>query len=201
MPRAVPDIRPGFRLNKLTAVEQTRHPNRRGMFWICRCDCGRTTLKYAAHLRDGSAVSCGCSMAENKKTHGLSRSPEYKAWDSARGRCYREKDGKYPLYGGRGIRMCDRWRNDFAAFIADMGRRPSSAHSLDRIDSNGDYTPDNCRWATISEQNNNRSFNRHLVMDGERVTVAEASRRTGICHATILDRLDRGWSDERAVRA
>jgi hypothetical protein len=137
---------------------------------------------------------------KNNLRHGMSGTPEYKAWDNAKGRCYREKDRKYPLYGGRGITMCDEWRSSFKAFFDDIGPRPSPLHSLDRKDGDGPYSPDNCHWATEEEQNNNRSFNRHLTVNGERVTVAQAARETGIPHATILSRLDAGKTDEEAVR-
>ncbi|HWL06770.1 MAG TPA: hypothetical protein VNQ99_17840 [Xanthobacteraceae bacterium] len=129
----------------------------------------------------------------------MTGTPEYRAWNNARSRCYREKDRKYPLYGGRGIAMCDEWRRSFSAFFADMGPRPSPNHTLDRIDNNGNYEPGNCRWATSIEQNNNRRFNRHIHLNGRRLTVSEAARETGIPHATILSRLDAGRSDEEAV--
>jgi hypothetical protein len=129
----------------------------------------------------------------------MSHSAEYKAWDSARNRCRNPKNRKFRLYGGRGINFCDRWNNSFENFLSDMGVKPSPDHSLDRKDSNGDYTPENCRWATIVEQNNNRSFNRRLVVNGQAITVAEAARVTGIPHATILTRLDSGKTDEEAI--
>lgn len=192
-------IVPGMRFGIVTTVEAIKLPCRRGTFWRCLCDCGNTSIKYSGFLRTGKARSCGCVKGANR-THQMSGTPEYKAWDNARSRCYREKDRKYPLYGGRGIRMCAEWRDSFSAFIADVGLKPSSNHSLDRINGNGNYEPSNCRWATAVEQNNNRSINRHLVFGGETMTVAEAARRTGIPHATILGRLDAGKSDAEAVR-
>ncbi len=96
--------------------------------------------------------------------------------------------------------MCDRWRNSFQAFIDDMGRKPTPLHTLDREDNDGPYSPDNCRWATRVEQNNNRSFNRHMTINGERLTVAQAARNAGLPHATVLSRLDAGKSDDEAVR-
>ena len=187
---------------RLTVVCRAKAPEgRRGVFWLCRCACGTETIKYGGHLRNGSAVSCGCSMPDSKKTHGMSKSPEYKMWENARSRCRSPKNRKYPIYGGRGISMSERWVSSFATFIKDMGPRPSPAHTLDRIDPDGDYEPSNCRWATWETQNNNRgSFNRKVKVSGRTFTVAQASREFGVPHGTILSRLNRGASDDEAVR-
>lgn len=195
------EIIPGMRFNRLTTAHPTKNPMRKGQFWICRCDCGGERAVYAGHLRDGSAKSCGCLVGGNNRTHGMSKTPEYRAWDNARSRCYREKDRKYPLYGGRGIKMCDAWRKSFEKFFADMGPRPSPNHTLDRYpNGDGNYEPSNCRWATIEDQNNNRSINRYITVNGERLTIAKASKKTGIPHGTILGRLNRGMSDDEVIR-
>lgn len=188
----------GDRFGQITLVSIVESP-RRGTFWLCRCDCGNEVVKYAGHIRAGQAKSCGCVKGAHR-THQMSGSSEYRAWDNARSRCYRENDRKYPTYGGRGVRMCEAWRQSFEAFIADMGKKPTSLHTLDRINNDGNYEPSNCRWATRTEQNNNRSFNRHLMLNGELLTVAQAARAVGLPHATILHRLDAGKSDEEAVR-
>jgi len=191
MSRAVPElIQPGMKFHSLTAVEKMRIDGRKGYFWRCKCDCGNDAIVYAGHLRAGSTKGCGCAKKGINRTHGKAHSPEYKAWDNARSRCYREVDRKFPLYGGRGIKMCDRWISSFANFFSDMGPRPEG-YTLDRKDSDGDYEPGNCRWATPTQQNRNRPrFNRYVLLNGERITVGEASERTGIPHATILDRLN-----------
>lgn len=188
--RSTVRLYPGLRINKLTLLRETRRSGRGGVFWVCKCDCGIEAIKYSGHLKDRSAVACGCTRG-SPKTHGLSKSPEYKAWDNARDRCRNPNNRKYPLYGGRGIAMCKEWAQSFDAFISDMGSKPSPSHSLDRIDSNGNYEPGNCRWATSIEQNNNRSFNRHVVMGGQTMTVAQASRKYRIPHATLLGRAKR----------
>lgn len=188
----------GKTVNRLTVLEAVKGP-RRGTFFRCRCACGKEAVVYGGHIRDGSRKSCGCVMAESKRTHGQSRSPEYKAWENARSRCQNPRNKKYPLYGGRGITFSAAWRDDFEAFLSEVGPRPSPLHSLDRIDSNGNYEPGNVRWATDEEQNNNRASNRHVTVNGERMTVAQASRATGIPQATILGRLDRGLSDGEAI--
>jgi len=124
----------------------------------------------------------------------------YRSWQSMKQRCLNPKAPKYHRYGGRGIRICERWINSFAGFLADMGPRPSLQHSLERSNTAGNYEPNNCVWATAIDQNNNRpAFNRTLMVNGERVTVAQASKMTGVPHPTICGRLDAGKSDDDAV--
>jgi hypothetical protein len=152
--------RTGQRFGRLVVLGRDYTRNR-GAFWLCRCDCGKTTVAPSGHLTAGMRVSCGCAQdgSYNVK-HGMSHSPEYRAWENARSRCRNPKNRKYPLYGGRGITMCEQWATSFDAFLADVGRRPSAAYSLDRIDGDRGYEPGNCRWATIDVQNRNRVFGR-----------------------------------------
>lgn len=197
--RSVPEII-GKRFGRLVVETETRMLSRRGRHYVCVCDCGGKAVAYGGHLRSGSKKSCGCVKGAPPKTHGMSRTPEFRAWESAKARCYLPTNQRYQHYGARGIKMCAAWVESFAAFFADMGRKPSARHSLDRLDNDGHYEPGNCRWATPEEQNNNRSINRHVDVNGDRLTVAQASRRTGIPHGTILSRLDAGESDQEAVR-
>lgn len=132
----------------------SRHGHRR---WICQCDCGQTKTIELQALRGGRTKSCGCLAAEGRAPiHGFapraSKNPVYAAWTSMRKRC---KDLDNPNYGGRGIKVCERW-NSFENFYADMGERPGPEYSLDRIDNDGSYEPSNCRWATKKEQTTNR---------------------------------------------
>jgi hypothetical protein len=133
--------------------------------WNCLCDCGKEKVFLGVNLTSGKSQSCGCLRAEvtsqrslkhgNRRGNGKT-SREYEAWCSMVGRCETETDTNYHNYGARGIAVCDRWRSSFENFLADMGKRPSSRHSIDRTNVNGDYTPDNCRWATKEEQMRNR---------------------------------------------
>ena len=134
-------------------------------FWRCLCDCGKYASVERAHLTSGDTQSCGCLKQEleplvavrYRKTHGASTpTPEYRAWSGMKGRCYRQSSSNYLDYGGRGIKVCDNWLNSFENFLRDVGLRPSAHHSLDRINVNGDYSPDNFRWASKTEQSNNR---------------------------------------------
>lgn len=130
---------------------------------------------------------------------GCSLPPEYSSWKGMRDRCYRKKCKDYPRYGGRGIGVYREWLISFAAFLRDMGSRPSPDHSLDRIDSNGDYAPGNVRWANHLEQQNNRRDNRAVTINGETLTIAQWARRIGIGHASMRRRILCGWTDDRLL--
>lgn len=172
--------------------------------WICLCECGNTALVFAQNLRAGSTQSCGCLQSEvaskRLKTHGCSNgTKEYESWHSAKGRCFNKNDKQFRRYGGRGITMCEKWRTNFAEFLKDMGLCPDGL-TLDRINTNGNYEPDNCRWATSKQQCRNRRSNRVLTVKGISKCLAEWSEISGIQRSTIQKRIDDfGWSQEMAV--
>ncbi len=129
--------------------------------WLCKCDCGNElpVLGWLLSRKQrglSGVASCGCLRRERLKTHGMTDTPEWCAWSNMKSRCYCESSREYPHYGGRGITVCDKWRDDFEAFFADVGLRPSPEYSLDREKVNGNYEPGNVRWATDLEQNRNR---------------------------------------------
>ena len=148
----------GRRFGRLTVVKSDGM-YRQHIMWLCRCDCGHVKRARAGHLRDGRTRSCGCLNSEMTTarftTHGMKGTPEYKTWINIRQRCDNPKHISYRYYGAMGVKVCDRWQ-DFDNFFMDMGARPQGAYSIDRIDPWGDYTPANCRWATVAQQNNNR---------------------------------------------
>ena len=126
---------------------------------------------------------------------------EYNSWRGMNKRCYQASDISYGRYGGRGVTVCERWRNDYFAFLSDMGRRPTAKHSLDRFpDPHGNYEPGNCRWATSQEQSRNRRNSKRVTLDGATKTVAEWSDVLGISDMTFYSRLRQGWSPERTLR-
>lgn len=142
-------------------------------------------------------------LLEKNMTHGQDRrrqrTREYNAWVLMRDRCTNPKNADWHNYGGRGITVCDAWRNDFAQFFADMGPKPSPAHQIDRVDNDKGYSPDNCRWATPKENTSNQRRTVFLEYDGKKLTQGEWSRITGLAAATILERRRAGWSDEEIL--
>lgn len=171
----------------------------------CKCDCGNTVYVMAKHLIRGATKSCGCYRNEMRrakgknKTHGLTNSKEYHSWKGIKQRCCNPNDAGYSNYGGRGIKMCDRWLNSFEAFLEDMGSSPSPKHSIDRINVNGDYCPENCRWTTPKEQGDNKRNTNSLTVNGVTKTFHEWANHTGIPYTTIKNRTYAGWIPELIV--
>ncbi len=161
-------------------------------YWHVTClVCGKKKSMVVQWVANGRKMTCGC-----KKPSQL---PEVKVWGTMIHRCEVETDKDYPHYGGRGIRVCDRW-HDFAHFAADMGPRPTPRHSIDRIDVDGMYCPENCRWATFKEQMANRTNSSYLTHNGVRRTISDWALVTGIPRTTLYDRIYvQGWTEEEAL--
>lgn len=176
--------------------------------WICSCDCGNTTSVFRSSLvkQTGGTRSCGCfrneCVSKRNVTHGNSFlnaiTPEYRAWANMKDRCDNPNNKRYKHYGGRGISYCKRWGR-FEAFLKDMGERPSSRHSIDRINNDGNYCKKNCKWSTASEQNANRQCVSLISAYGKTMTAGDWAKLTGLNRSTIDRRIKRGIAPEVAV--
>lgn len=167
--------------------------------WRCICNADGNIINVTGKdLRAGRVKSCGClkrEVLENKaRTHGMSSSPEYSSWANMKSRCYNSNSTEYHRYGDKNIEVCEEWKNSFEAFYADMGPRPSPAHTIDRIENRKGYSKDNCRWATKSEQSINRRNVTLYDFNGELLCLAEIARGCGIKDQTLRDRIARGMS-------
>lgn len=179
-----------------------------GSKWNCECLCGNYTTVRSYNLKSGATKSCGCLSAElsavRKLKHGHARlgraTPEYKAWAAAIERCTNPKKRNWNRYGGRGVAVCEEWLYSFEEFLAHVGLRPSSRHSLDRYPNNdGNYEPGNVRWATPEEQGRNTIATAFILISGEKICLTDAAAKYGISRSSIRRRLAKGWSPERAV--
>src|ERR1700729_2291841 len=186
------------------AFQKNGHTYRR-----CRCTCSARKVREGqqSNLTSGNTKSCGCFNREVAsqtamllpRRHGGSSLPEYGAWAAMHERCRREKAENYPMYGGRGVRVCRRWRS-FKNFFADMGPKPTSKHTLDRKRNHLGYTPSNCRWATVLEQNNNKRNNVRVKIEGVTKTVAQWAAHAGLSKACMHYRLRVAkWNPKRAI--
>lgn len=171
----------GMKFNRLTVIKIVRHGSNITTDCLCRCDCGATKVMKLTNVTAGLSKSCGCWLREFKRAnfkHGMSETREFHTWLGMHRRVDNPNDAKYYRYGGRGIKICDRWRHSFTYFYKDMGPKPDGM-SLGRIDNDADYCPSNCRWETQKQQASNRRTSRFVEVDGERMTFQEAIRRTG----------------------
>jgi len=175
-----------------------------GAHWLCRCECGGMLIARASNLVRGGTRSCGClrrettaAQARSRATHGMTGTSTYRAWSSMLTRCDNPAS-KYADWGGRGITIAERWRS-FENFLADMGERPPGM-TLDRINNDGNYEPGNCRWANHLTQTRNRGCARNLTYRGETKPIVEWAAQSHILYDTLLKRLGRGWSVERALK-
>lgn len=170
---------------------------------LCACDCGKEVTVALKYVKSGHTRSCGCARVTNnyrlRYTHGQSHTDEHNIWQGMKQRCYNENVERYPNYGGRGITVCAEWLNDFQQFYRDMGPRPSKFHSIDRINNDGPYSPENCRWATVSQQQRNKRRTVFLTANGERRSLSEWAELRGFSHITFFKRYQAGWSDEEIV--
>ena len=195
----------GKRFGKLVAIK-TIGKNKNGVYlWQCKCDCGNEITASVGNLNNGHTKSCGCLRADRCKTkftkHGLERTRLYDIWRDMRLRCYDERNISYNRYGGRGITICDEWKEDVKAFYDwAMANGYNDSLTIERIDNDGNYFPENCRWATVKEQANNRRSNVLVTHKGKTQTMKEWANEVGIPYKVVWARTQKlGWSVERAL--
>lgn len=192
-----------MKFGRLTALHPNGYdisPSRKHILWNCSCDCGVTTNVRLNALRSGGAKSCGCIKKEgnSNKKHGMSRTAEYRSWAHIKSRCKNPKHKDFPDYGGRGITMCQRWSDSFEAFFEDMGHKPDDMNSIDRIDMNGNYCKENCRWANDYMQSRNKRNNRYLELNGLEMCLSDWAKHLGVNVSSLIERL-RNWPLEKAL--
>jgi hypothetical protein len=166
----------------------------------CRCECGVVKAFHAGNVRSGRAKSCGCLnrelIGDRARSHGQSKTPEYRAWCLMWSRCTNPTVDRYPRYGGRGISVCERWES-FENFIADMGPKPSRTHSIGRINNDGNYEPGNCKWETRHEQANNTCTTVFIDFRGKQTALQDVARELGIPNTTLIQRVRAGMPPEK----
>lgn len=194
----------GQRFGRLIAVKRTEQRSAQGNFlWACACDCGNEALVPTAYLIAGNTKSCGCGRRKRIGAEDLGKnlihSAEGKILTGMLQRCGNPNVKSYKDYGGRGITVCDRWKNSLRAFIDDMGLRPSPRHSIERINHNGNYEPGNCKWATKAEQARNTRTNKYVEVDGKWITQSELARMLGVSPSTVCQQIKRGVPLERIL--
>ena len=195
------------KFGKLSVVSREKNhiqpSGRTDVMWLCQCECGRTVIVSAANLRSGHIKSCGCyrsEIARKKATkHGLRQTRLYKIFYGMKKRCYTPTATSFSNYGGRGITVCEEWQEFMPFYDWAMSHGYSDDLTLERIDNNGNYCPENCRWATKKEQANNRRTNRFITYNGETHTLLEWSNILGVDIKTLHRRLSNGWSVEDAL--
>lgn len=188
-------MQPNDRFGRLTFKELLPGSRNGAKYGVFACDCGAVKEMGISNVALGKSKSCGCLAAkvtgDRARTHGLSKTPEYEVWARMITRCTNPKASRYDRYGGRGITVCERWRQSFENFLADMGKLPPGM-TIERKDVNGNYEPGNCRWATKREQHWNKSTSLFVEYQGQRKCVAEWCEQLGIPYSTFIQRLRRG---------
>lgn len=194
----------GQRFGRLTVLYRLHNCHKKRVHWLCHCDCGKLVEVQSGHLLSSHTKSCGClstdKSIQRSTTHGKSNSKLYKLYYNIKARCYNKNSVSYKYYGARGIKICSEWLNDFMSFYNwAMNTNYQEGLTIDRIDTDGNYEPNNCRWATPEQQAKNRRSNRIYTINGETHCVVEWCEILGLNYWTVIRRIDRGWSIEQAL--
>jgi len=195
----------GKKYGMLTVISLCGEDKNNHMKVKCKCDCGNETIKLAYMVLQGHTGSCGCNkykpMIKASTKHGKRFTRIYRTWGNMKTRCYNKNSSFYNVYGGRDIRVCHEWKSNFISFYNwAISNGYSDDLTIDRINNNGNYEPNNCRWATNIKQANNRRNNVFVSFHGEKMTVSEISRKYGLKSSTLYGRIRRGIEIESYIK-
>ncbi len=195
----------GKRFSRWTVIHRSKNNRHNQPTWLCRCVCGVEKIVTGGILSSGQSKSCGCHkkdvqrqrMLERNTSHGLSKTKTYKIWSGIQTRCLNPNSSGYPKYGAKGVTICERW-NDYENFLADMGECPDGM-SIDRINNDLGYSPENCRWVDMKTQQNNRTNNNVITINGETKTFSQWADISPVSRNTIRNRINSGWCESDAI--
>lgn len=199
----------GQKFNRLTFIEPDRiHQSPKGyrnLYWLLKCECGNSTVKKSTSVKSGYAKSCGCLQREMtskaRRTHGDSDSRLYYVWENMRKRCYKPNSDRYKNYGARGIKVCDEWKDDYGAFMKwALSNGYKDNLTIDRNDVNGNYTPENCSWIPMAEQAKNRTTNKWIYINDQKLSPTDIEEKYNIPVKTVYARIARGDEGEAVAR-
>jgi hypothetical protein len=191
----------GQKFGRLTLIKLNVENKSGAWHSLFRCECGEEKVFSNSNVRLGKSRSCGCYVKDypSQRTHGMSGTDIYQTWNRMLSRCYNPKIDRYPNYGGRGIKVCERWKK-FVNFYADMGDRPSKNHSIGRIDNDGDYEPGNVRWELEEEQIFNKTNTAYTTYKGEVMAIGKAAKQSGIPYYRLSQRVHAGMSEDKLYK-
>lgn len=191
----------GQRFGKLTVLNRADHNSKSGnAMWVCRCDCSSTVTVIGSHLRSGHTTSCGCNRI-SERSNGHSKDRLYRTWKGMHNRCYDPNHDHYKWYGGKGISICYQWHSFMTFRTWAIANGYTDDLTIERIKSDGNYCPENCKWVDMKVQANNRSNNRILWHNGKQYTATQLAEAHGLSPHTVFNRLKLGWTIDQIVNS
>lgn len=190
----------GQKFGRLTVVKRAENTKDNKAQWLCECECGNTKIVRSVSLKSGDTKSCGCIRENQNKTHGKSKTRLHTIWANMIQRCLNVHNERYKDYGGRGITVCEEWRKFESFYLWANANGYKNGLTIDRINNDKGYSPDNCRWATVKEQNNNTRKCRYITYKGKAQTIKQWAEELNINYDTLISRINKlHWSIEKAL--